>query len=323
MAGENSAPSFGGTDLSAEEAAMLAHLGDDDEETLPQADSEDAPDADADDAGDDAAVEGDDAEPDEQPPEPEPTKKYKVKVRGEELEVEEPELLAGYSRTADYTRDKMALAEEKRAIAADRQAYVQKLEAAEQVLAAQAAEPDWNQLEQTLTPDEFAFQYAKWTQHQRNLEKVQAERGREQQKLHNDWLEHRNAQAVVEQQRVLELIPEWSNPTVRDKHQQEAVSFALRMGFTPDQLQNVFSATEIAVLHKAAQFDKLQQRAKSAKPMVTGKQPTPSVAPSKPKAVPRVGPPPAETQYKKDRQALRKSGSLDDATKAFLHFIDD
>jgi hypothetical protein len=322
MAVENSASPVEGTDLSAEDAAMLAFLGEDDEETLPQADSDDTPDADADDEAPDAEVEGDDAEPDEPSPEPEPTKKYKVKVRGEELEVEEPELLAGYSRTADYTRDKMALAEEKRAIAAERQTYVQKLTAAEQLLAAQATEPDWNQLEQTLTPDEFAFQYAKWTQHQRNLEKVQAERTREEQKLHQDWIEHRNAQAVVEQQKVLDLIPEWSNPTVRDKHQQEAVAFALKMGFTTEQLQNVFSATEIAVLHKAAQFDKLQQRAKSAKPMVTGKQATTSVAPSKPKAVPRVGPPPAETQYKKERTALRKSGSLDDATKVFLNFID-
>jgi hypothetical protein len=318
---QNSVPDTGDTDLSADEAAMLAHLGEDEQDT-PAEPASDAPeDADADDATDDQLTEdADDAPPE---PTPEPPKTYKVKVRGEELEVAESELLAGYSRTADYTRDKMAVAEEKRAIAAERQTYVQKLEAAEELLAAQAVEPDWEQLRQTMTDDEFAATYARWSVRQRNLEKVQAEKARETAKLQQDWMEQRRAYAVAEQQRVLELIPEWTDAKKREQDQDTMVKFALKSGFTPEQLQNVFSATEIAVLHKAAQYDKLQQRVKTGKPMVSAAAAPSKVAPSKPKAVPRVGPPPAQAQYQKDRAKLRQTGSIDDAASVFLHFLDD
>jgi hypothetical protein len=320
---ENSVPDTGDTDLSADEAAMLAHLGMDDEDTpeLPASDEPES--ADADDAADDQPDDSD--VPDDSAPAPvaDAPKKYKVKVRGEELEVEEPELLAGYSRTADYTRDKMAVAEEKRAIAAERQAYVQKLDAAEQLLAAQAVEPDWEQLRQTMTDDEFAATYAQWSVRQRNLEKVQAEKAREYAKLQQSWLEERQALAVAEQQRVVELIPEWKDPKKREQDHDTMVKFALKTGFTPEQLQNVFTAAEISVLHKAAQYDKLQQRVKTGKPVASAAPNTTRVAPSKPKAVPRVGPPPAQAQYQKDRAKLRQTGSLDDATNVFLHFIDD
>ena len=152
---------------------------------------------------------------------------------------------------------------------------------------------------------------------------MRAEKGREQQKLQQDWIEQRNAQAVVEQQKVLELIPSWRDPARRDRDQEDMVAFALKAGFQMEQLQNVMSATELSVLYKAMQYEKLQARATSAKPVVQGKPAAQSVAPSKPKAVPRVGPPPVETQYKKDRATLRQTGRIEDATKVFLHYIDD
>lgn len=48
-------------------------------------------------------------------PTPDSTPKHKVKVRGEELEVDYDELVKGYSRNADYTRSKQELAEFRRA----------------------------------------------------------------------------------------------------------------------------------------------------------------------------------------------------------------
>jgi hypothetical protein len=45
-----------------------------------------------------------------------------VKVDGEELEVPEEELLSGYSRTAKFTKQSMALADQRRAFEAERQA---------------------------------------------------------------------------------------------------------------------------------------------------------------------------------------------------------
>jgi hypothetical protein len=322
MAIENSAPSDGGTDLSADEAAMLAYVGDEDTETSEVETSEDAPAADADDEGDtdDTSDEPVDEAPESDDPDPE------IEFPGEDgqtIRLRKSELRNSVLRQQDYTRKTMAVAEEKRAIAAERQLYVQKLQAAEELLAVQATEPDWQQLEQSLTPEEFSAAHARWSIQQRNLEKVQAEKAREQQKLHADWQESRRAQAAVEQQKLLELVPDWRDPKKRDAQQQEAVAFALKMGYTPEMLGELISASDIAVLHKAAQYDKLQQRVKAAKPVVTGKPATPSVAPSKPRSVPRAGPPPAQAQYQKDRAALRKSGSMDDAARALTHLFDD
>ena len=46
--------------------------------------------------------------------------KYRVKVSGEEVEVSLDELLNGYSRTADYQKKTQSLAEQRKAVEADR-----------------------------------------------------------------------------------------------------------------------------------------------------------------------------------------------------------
>jgi len=46
--------------------------------------------------------------------------KYRVKVNGEELEVSLDELLNGYSRTADYQKKTQSLAEQRKAVEAER-----------------------------------------------------------------------------------------------------------------------------------------------------------------------------------------------------------
>jgi hypothetical protein len=53
--------------------------------------------------------------------EEQPKPKYKAKVDGEEIEVEIDELINGYQRTADYTKKSQALAEQRKAIEAERQ----------------------------------------------------------------------------------------------------------------------------------------------------------------------------------------------------------
>lgn len=57
-------------------------------------------------------------EQEDKPNEPEATqtRRFKVKVDQEELEVDEDELIKGYSRQSDYTRKSQALAEERKAI---------------------------------------------------------------------------------------------------------------------------------------------------------------------------------------------------------------
>jgi hypothetical protein len=70
--------------------------------------------------------------------------KYRVKANGEELEVSLDELLNGYSRTADYQKKTQSLAEQRKAVEAERgkieetarvrDTYAQRLKVIEQLL---------------------------------------------------------------------------------------------------------------------------------------------------------------------------------------------
>lgn len=305
------------------EARMLAYLGGEDEESGDTPTQAPVSEPDADDEDD--APPSDDVDTEDETPVPQAeTRKYKVKVRGEELEVEESELLNGYSRQADYTRDKMALADEKRAVAAERQSYVEKLTATENLLAAQAQEPDWTQLEQTLTPEEFSAAYSRWSIQQRHLDRVRAEKDRESHKLAQDHAAQRQAVIEAEQQRLLSLIPAWTDETVRSRQLEEATVFARKMGYSDEALSQITNAADLLVLHKAAQFDKLEQKAKSAKPVAAGTPPKANaVQNTKPTAVPRVGPTKADTEAQRSRAALKREGTIDAAQRAIMAILGD
>lgn len=60
--------------------------------------------------------------------------KFKVKVDGSEIEVDEDELLNGYSRQADYTKGKQALAEERKAIEEQRKVVLEAKQASEEIV---------------------------------------------------------------------------------------------------------------------------------------------------------------------------------------------
>jgi hypothetical protein len=76
-----------------------------------------------------------------------PKPRYKVKAAGEEIEVDEEELIKGYQQGADYTKKSQALAEQRKAFEAERghleyvkqerQAYAQKLQALDSFLSQQ------------------------------------------------------------------------------------------------------------------------------------------------------------------------------------------
>ena len=77
----------------------------------------------------------------------EPKPRYKVKAAGEEIEVDEEELIKGYQQGTDYTKKSQALAEQRKALEAERnhleyvkqerQAYAQKLQALDSFLTQQ------------------------------------------------------------------------------------------------------------------------------------------------------------------------------------------
>ena len=129
------------------------------------------------------------AAPEEGQEEPaaEPNSLVTVKVDGKEQKVPLDEVIAGYSRTADYTRKTQELASSRKAVEAEFEAarveraqYAQMLSALQQQLTQlMPQEPDWNALYNS-DPLEYVRQRDVWRERNDKLVAAQAE----QQRLH-------------------------------------------------------------------------------------------------------------------------------------------
>jgi len=110
----------------------------------------------------------------EESEEEQPKPRYKVKAAGEEVEVELDELIKGYQQGTDYTKKSQALAEQRKAIEAERQhleyvkqerqAYAQKLQALDSFLTQQNRGVDLDVLKET---DPIGYAVAVAEQNQR------------------------------------------------------------------------------------------------------------------------------------------------------------
>ncbi len=118
--------------------------------------------------------------------------KYRVKVSGEEVEVSLDELLNGYSRTADYQKKTQSLAEQRKAVEADRikideaaktrETYAQRLQVIEQLLQQQDQSQDLASLKAE-DPIAYAVAMGEKMERDKQLQAVQMERQRVHQEL--------------------------------------------------------------------------------------------------------------------------------------------
>lgn len=322
-------PSLPGDTVADAAAAMLAMFGDEDEDDAPpapaprtegedadEAQSDDAPSQDADDepASDDA----------DQPPEPpaEDDGLHTVTVDGEEVTVPYDELVRGYSRQADYTRKTQAVAAKEKEIAAVRAQYDAKLAAVEELLAGHAQEPDWADLRERSTPEEFADTYAQWSIQKANREKVQAERARLRAEREAEQQQEVQALAQREAELLLQKMPTWKDAAVRTADMGKLVQYAQSsLNVSAQELAGIVDHRVILALHKAMRYDEMTAKAKTAKsaPVAAPR----SVKPS----VPRTAPTAPETTSKRQREELlarqRRSGSIQDTAAVFFDMLPD
>jgi len=204
------------------------------------------------------ASEGDDAEEDaeEVEDETEDSLTFTVKVSGEEFEVTQDELVAGYQKGADYHRKTAALAEERRSFQVQAQAEMAQMRsqyaaALDKIAQDEMKEPDWVSLSDKLDPWEYQKAQAEWGQkvQQRQQAQAQAEQIRTQ--------DHQ--MIVAEQtQKLLESFPEWKTPEVFEAARAELLTTALGVGFTQDEFNNAVDHRVFKLAQKAAKWDKHQ-----------------------------------------------------------------
>lgn len=276
----------------------------------------------ADDEGDeDEEPEEDDEEPEE--PEAEAEPKYKVKVDGEEFEVTLDELRNGYSRDADYRRKTQALAEQRKAVEAEverarqeREQYAQRLEIVEQQLQeTQGREPDWDKLYQE-DPVEWVRQRELWRDKQQRLQAVKAERERLAQQQQQEQAQQLQAKLAQEQERLLEVIPEWKDSETARAEKQKIARVGQEYGYTNEELAQIYDHRAVAVLRDAARYRELMAKRKSLKPK--RKQATKTASPGS-------TPTRSESQRSasaKRRKRVAKTGHVRDAAAAIESLLE-
>lgn len=160
------------------------------------------------------------AEPgDEETPKdgPQQSRKLRVKIDGQEFDVDEDEAVKGYQRQQDYSRHMQALQAEKQAVQAERTRYQQQLEQfiPESVARFQALQQAAEQYRQEGNFDALAaVQYdmqaeaARYQQANAERERIKGEQDAQTAAQRQQALQHA-------ERAVLETIPEWKNPETR------------------------------------------------------------------------------------------------------------
>jgi len=265
--------------------------------------------------------ETDEVEYSEEESEEQPKQRYKVKASGEEVEVELDELIKGYQQGTDYTKKSQALAEQRKAIEAERshleyvkqerQAYAQKLQALDSFLTQQHQGVDLEVLKET-DPIGYAVAVAEQSQREKQLAVVRNEQQRIAQQQQAEQQASLQNHLRQESEKLVSLIPELATPQ-GDAVRKQIRDYAKSVGWTDQELSSVYDSRAVQTLYKAMKYEQLQK----SKPELNKK------LQSAPKMM-RSGTSVPVTKSSQDKQAmqrLRETGKVSDAARAFERFL--
>ena len=255
--------------------------------------------------------------------EPEP-QRFRVKAAGEEKEVTFDELVDGYQKGLDYTKKSQSVAEQRKAVEAERiaieqakqarDAYSQRLTLIEEFLSKQNDGEDLNALKE-VDPIGYAVKVAERTEREKQLSMVQAEQQRMANQRYAEQQAELQRRLHEEAKRVAEVIPEYGDAKKSNEVKQTIRAFAKEVGFTDQELAQAYDSRQVQVLWMAAQYAKLQKQ----KPEVTKKVQnapkmlSPGVAANQKNA--------ADESTKKAHSQLRKTGKVSDAAALFERIL--
>jgi len=264
-----------------------------------------------------ASDEDDDAEEVEEQPQT-----FRVKAAGEEKDVTLDELMQGYQLGADYTKKTQELAELRKANEAEQKAiqeskqvrdtYAQRLKAIEEFLTQGDSQEDLAALKEN-DPIGYAVKVAEQTEKKQQLDAIKAEQTRIAQEQQADYAQAMQRYVADEAQKLNKVLPEFSDKVKGEQLRNEIRNYGKTIGFTDQELAQVYDSRYVLTLHKAMQYDKLQKSKPSVKKKV-------AEAPKMAKAGTKVKE--GNTDIRKKQMAkLRSSGRKEDAAILFENFI--
>ena len=245
---------------------------------------------------------------------------FTVKVDGKNVEVTLEELQKGYSREADYTRKTQQVSEERRAFAAEaelvrteRQQYSQLLGSLQAQLQQNAAP----QIDMDRLYNEDPIEWVRQKELARDSEKVHAAIQSEQQRLSHiqaqEQYQSMQAHLAQQQDAMLKAIPEWVNPDKAKAEKTLLIEWGQKLGFSSDELKNIFDHRAVVALRKAALYDQMMTKRGNIRPAVNN-----GPKPAKPGAAGRMD---NTTDSRRSQQRLAKTGRVNDAASAIEHLL--
>ena len=283
---------------------------------------------DSDEAQDDLQDEGDEEESDEEPEEEaeeqeETPSVYQVKVNGEDLELTLDELKSYAQQGADYTKKTQQVAEERKAVQAERQAieeaknlrdtYAHRLQEMAKMLDSSAKGEDLDYLKET-DPIGYSVKVAERQEQREQLQAVQQEQYRIAQQQQAEQSQQMQSFLSQQAQELSKQLPEYADAVKGEQLRSDMRDFAKSsLGFSDEDISNIRDSRQVLTLHKAMMYDKLQK----AKPNINKKV---STAPKTLKSGNGVKPTTSD-QVKRQKQQLKQSGKVRDAAKLFENFI--
>ena len=266
--------------------------------------------------------EAEDSDEVEEETEEEAPQTFTVKASGEEKEVTFDELVSGYQLGSDYTKKTQELAENRKVVEAEakaiieaqqvRDTYAQRLQAVEQLLTMNDSPEDIASMKEN-DPIGYAVKVAEMTEKKEQLEAVRAEQQRIAQQQQADRAQAMQKQIAQESAKLAAVLPEFSDKAKGEQLRSEIRNYGKSVGFTDQELSQVYDSRHVLVLHKAAMYDKLQK----SKPGVQKKV---ANAPKMVKSGTKVKQGNNDVQ-RRQKQQLKGSGKVRDAAKLFENFI--
>ena len=249
--------------------------------------------------------------------------RFKVKAAGEEKEVTLEELMQGYQLGADYTKKTQELAENRKAVEAEakaileakqvRDTYAQRLQAIEQFLTqGQDSSEDLAAMKEN-DPIGYAVKVAELTEKKEQLAQVRAEQQRIAQQQQADRQQEMARLVQQEATKLSQVLPEFSDPTKGEQIRNEIRNYGKSVGFTDNELSQVYDSRHVLMLHKAMMYDKLQK----SKPAVNKKV---AEAPKMVKSGTKVKEGNRDIR-KQQLNKLKQTGKVRDAAALFENFI--
>jgi hypothetical protein len=248
---------------------------------------------------------------------------FTIKAAGEEKEVTLDELKKSYQLGSDYTKKTQEVAEQRKVIEQEAKAiiearkvrddYAQKLQAVEQFLTGTNDSPEDLAAMKENDPIGYAVKVAEMTEKKEQLQQVQSERERLAQEQNAVRADEMQKFVANEAQKLAVSLPEFSDKVKGEQIRNEIRNYGKKVGFTDAELSQVYDSRHVLVLHKAAQWDKLQSSKSGVKKKV-------AKAPKTLKGGAKVKQTVTDKQKKQQRRLLQ-TGDARDAAALFENFI--